>query len=180
MLTIELAVVKSCYDILLKWFQYCDTGGTEPSVPACTVNLTSLCIYMNLLGPPEAPRDVTIVAVAAEQAVITWIVGLSGGFPQTFRVLINEKDKTGDQKFYDTGRQNPQNGSLEYFIIPDLSPETEYEIVVRSMNDYNGGSHSDSETKVLISRGTYLMILQPICEKYVSEFCSVWLSFELM
>ena len=113
---------------------------------------------MNLLGPPEAPRDVTIVAVAAEQANITWIVGLSGGYQQKFRVLIKEKDKTVDQKFYDTGHQNPENGSLEYFIIPELSSETEYELVVRSRNDYNGGSHTDSETITLISRGTYLMI----------------------
>ena len=114
---------------------------------------------MNLLGSPEAPRDVTVVAVAAEQANITWIVGLSGGFSQTFRLLIKEKAKTADQNFYDTGHQNPENGSLEYFRIPDLSPETEYEIVVRSMNDYNGGSHTDSETTLLISRGAYLMIL---------------------
>ena len=113
---------------------------------------------MNLLGPPEAPSDVTIVAVAAEQANITWIVGLSGGFSQTFRVLIKEKDKTVDQKFYDTGHQNPENGSLEYFIIPELSPETVYDIVVRSMNGYNEGSHTDSNTTTLISRGTYLMI----------------------
>ena len=113
---------------------------------------------MNLLGPPEAPRDVTVVAVAAEQANITWIVGLNGGYPQTFRVLIKEKDETVDQKFYDTGHQNPENGSLEYFIIPDLSPENEYEFVVRSRNVYNGGSHTDSNTTTLISRGMYLMI----------------------
>ena len=97
-----------------------------------------------------------VVAVAAEQANITWITGLHGGYLQTFRVLVKKKDETGDQHFYDTGHQNPQNGSQEYFIIPDLSPETEYEIVVRSMNGYNEGSHTDSEATILITRGAYL------------------------
>ena len=114
---------------------------------------------MNFLGPPEAPRDVTIVAVAAEQANSTWIAGLNEGYPQTFRVLIKEKDNAGDQKFYDTEHVNPKNGYRLYFEIPDLSPETEYEIVVRTRNEYNGGSHTDSETTTLITRGTYLMIL---------------------
>ena len=114
---------------------------------------------MNFLVPPEAPRDVTIVAVAAEQANITWIAGLNRGYPQTFRVLIEEKDNAGVQRYYDTEQVNPKNGSRLYFEIPDLSPETEYEIVVTSMNEYNGGSYTESETTTLITRGTYLIIL---------------------
>ena len=98
----------------------------------------------------------TVAAVAAEQANITWITGLNGGYPQTFRVLVKEKDNIGDQHFHDTSPQNPQDGSPGYFIITNLSPETEYEIVVRSMNGYNGGSYTDSETTTLITRGTHL------------------------
>ena len=81
--------------------------------------------------------------MSSTKANISWKVGLSGGSRLTFRVYYLEKGGSQEQ-FFDTDIVNPEYRSVQSFVMTDLTPDTEYEVYVTSVNEYQQGSN---ETK---------------------------------
>ena len=51
---------------------------------------------MSLTGPPEAPKDVLLIARVSEEAILTWRGSLTGGFVQTFKIVL--RNMVSDEK----------------------------------------------------------------------------------
>ena len=107
---------------------------------------------MSISGPPEPPGNIKAVSVAAYNVNITWVVGGNRGSQQTFLVMFR---KTGESQplNFKTNAVDPVAGTVEYFVLSDLTPETEYEIWVRSENQNTGDNHADSEKITVVTRG---------------------------
>ena len=73
----------------------------------------------NALGPPEPALHVTLVAVAAEKAKISWIVGLSGGSKLSFQVLFSVEGAS-EKEFVDVDIIAAIFGVLKMFLLQIL------------------------------------------------------------
>ena len=114
--------------------------------------------YYFLKGPPETPRDVTMAARAATKATVSWRVGLNGGSVQTFRVEYWQNDtlvKTNES----VSEIDPPEDKLLKLNMSDLKPETDYKVVVISMNLFNNGSETRSGVEDFKTRGVCVHIL---------------------
>ena len=112
-----------------------------------------------VLGPPEPPQYVSLIGIAAETALLSWVVGLSGGSDLTFIVRLTETnaDTTYD---IDTAFINPSTGSVLEFLVEDLMSETMYKLAVVSKNSFNGKSEVESDEISFTTRGEQLKLLK--------------------
>ena len=117
-------------------------------------------IYFNLYiicelvpGSPEEPQNVNGTVMSSTKANISWEVGLSGGSRLTFRVCYLEKVGSQEQ-YFDTDIVNPEYGSVQSFVLTGLTPDSEYELYVTSVNEYQQGSNeAKSEVITIKTRG---------------------------
>ena len=120
---------------------------------------------MCLSGPPEAPRNVTIIALAAESVVVSWVVGLNGGSEQTFVIEFTELESFVEN-YIATEHVDPETDSVRASIIYGLNPETKYHAKVKSKNLFNGGSETSSMDVFFTTRGKFNVCLV----YYVAKF----------
>ena len=114
-------------------------------------------------GPPERAKNVMSVAVAAEKVNISWVVGLSGGSRQSFIVIFrNTESEQSEHETFVTNIENPVYGMEVYFLMTGLTPQTEYEIWVRSQNQNKGGNQADSKKITVMTRSKYLCFLKNV------------------
>ena len=95
---------------------------------------------------------VSIEAISAEQVNISWIAGLDGGSKQTFTVLLKETKLTEEILYY-TDHLDTEPGALLYFLLSNLKPQTEYDLSVASINEFNGSSQATSNVIRFSTRG---------------------------
>ena len=120
---------------------------------------------MCLSGPPEAPRNVTIIALAAESVVVSWVVGLNGGSEQTFVIEFTELESSVEN-YIATEHVDLETDSVRASIIYGLNPKTKYQAKVRSKNLFNGGSETSSMDVFFTTRGKFNVCLV----YYVAKF----------
>ena len=112
--------------------------------------------FTNFSGPPEEPKSLKVVAMAATQANISWVVGLSGGTRLTFWVFYSVKGES-QEHIQDREIVSPGYGNVQAYILTDLIPSTEYEVRVASRNQFQEGSNeSESVNITLTTRGTVI------------------------
>ena len=92
----------------------------------------------------------SLQAKASEQAMLTWRSGLTGGFVQTFKLVLKNKS---DEYYLDTHYNTSSVGELFSFNLTDLIPETSYSIMVVSINRYNGSNGTESKEVNFTTRG---------------------------
>ena len=90
-------------------------------------------------GPPKPVSDVTVVAVAAEQVMISFIVGENGGSQQTFHFVVRQTGSSNEMSI-NTDYVDPRKGSLQNFTLQNLQPEATYIASVHSVNLYGEDS----------------------------------------
>ena len=107
-----------------------------------------LCI----LGPPEKPRNVSILANSLSTITVGWEAGLNGGFEQHFKVLCREK---GHRKYEESSDNftGLKTGQSTNYTIEGLHPNKEYEIIVVAINKFRGESMSEAPMLTGIIKG---------------------------
>ena len=80
-----------------------------------------------------------MIAVAAEQVMISFIVGENGGSQQTFHIVVRQTGSSNEISI-NTDYVDPSKGSVQNFILQNLQPETTYIASVRSVNLYGEDS----------------------------------------
>ena len=108
-------------------------------------------IYKLILGPPKPVSEVTILAVAAEQILISFRVGANGGSQQIFHIVVRETDANKETEI-NTDYVDPSKDSVLNFTIQKLQPETKYIARVISSNFYGEQS---SDFFQFTTRGNY-------------------------
>ena len=104
-------------------------------------------------GPPEAVRNFSITAKASDQAIFTWRSGLTGGFIQTFKLVL--KNKSEEYILY-THYNTSSVDELFTYKLTDLKPETPYSIAIVSINEYNGYSETESKEMTFSTRSEFI------------------------
>ena len=103
-----------------------------------------------LTGIPEAPRDVTVIALTAVSVTLSWIPGHSGGVSQTFTVYYR---KDGDKKIdFVSDVADPGLGNEVVIPIRNLQPVTLYYISVRGINQYGRSLEQDELQTVTLGK----------------------------
>ena len=110
--------------------------------------------FIYLSGPPEAPREVTIISLAAESVLISWVVGLNGGSQQTFVIEFTEL-QSSIGNYIKTQHVDPVTDSVIESKISGLNPNTNYQAMVKSKNHFNGGSETSSMDVFFTTRGKF-------------------------
>ena len=110
-------------------------------------------ISILILGPPKPVSEVTIIAIAAEQILISFRVGANGGSQQIFHIVIRETESNKETKV-NIDYVDPSKGSVLNFTIKNLQPETKYIASVYSSNFYGEKS---SDFFQFTTRGNYLL-----------------------
>ena len=105
-------------------------------------------------GPPEAARNVSIKAKASEQAIVVWKSGLTGGYVQTFKLVLKNKSY---EYILDTYYNTSSVGELFTFNFTNLTPETAYSIIVVSINHHNGSSETESKAMNFSTRSKFTL-----------------------
>ena len=113
---------------------------------------TSYIVYLcvNILGPPEKPVNVSILAKSNNSITVGWEAGLNGGSEQHFKILYRETGKTAYQEIHEsiTGLRTGQ--SINY-TIHGLDEKKEYKITVVAINQF--GSSSQTVADAVITEG---------------------------
>ena len=105
-----------------------------------------------ILGPPEKPMNISILAKSHSSITIGWKAGLNGGSEQHFKILYREKGKIKYQASHDsiTGLKTGQ--SINY-TIHELYAKTEYEVIVVAINQYRNQSQSKAAAQFVTTEG---------------------------
>ena len=109
-----------------------------------------------ILGPPEKPVNVAILAKSHTSITIAWEAGFNGGSEQHFKILYREKGERNYQESHDsiTGLKTGQ--SINY-TIHELYAKTEYEIIVVAINQFKNKSQTKAAAKFAITGGMISM-----------------------
>ena len=107
-------------------------------------------------GPPEAVRNLSIKAIASDQAVLAWRSGLTGGFIQKFNLVLKNKS---EEYILDTHYSTSSVDELFTFKLTNLNPETPYSITIVSKNEYNGYSETRSKEITVSTRSEFMLNL---------------------
>ena len=89
-------------------------------------------------------------ARAATKATVSWRVGLNGGSVQTFRVEYWQNDSRKNESVSEI---DPHEDKLLKLNMSDLTVETDYKVIVISMNLFNNGSETKSGVVDFKTRG---------------------------
>ena len=111
------------------------------------VTIDACCI----LGPPDKPRHVTIVARCRNSITLGWKPGLNGGSKQHFKVLYREKGKDAYQKSQDNITNLKFGQRINYTIYGLYA--NEYEITAVAINQFGNRSQMLDDTEKLATEG---------------------------
>ena len=105
-----------------------------------------------ILGPPEKPINITILAKTHNSIIVGWTAGLDGGSEQQFIVLYKEKgQKNWKESQYSISGLNI--GESINYSINGLDAEKEYEITVMAINQFQGRSESLADVQTVFTEG---------------------------
>ena len=109
-------------------------------------------MFVVILGPPEKPKNVGILSKSHSSITIGWEAGLNGGSEQHFKVFYRQIGMTNYQESRDsiTGLKTGQ--SINY-TIHELYANTEYEIIVVAINQYQNKSQSEAAAQFVKTEG---------------------------
>ena len=105
-----------------------------------------------ILGPPEKPLNITILAKTHNSVIVGWTAGLNGGSEQQFKVLYKEKGQENWKESQDSIRGLGTGESINY-SINGLDAEKEYEITVMAINQFQGNSESIADAQTVVTEG---------------------------
>ena len=90
-----------------------------------------------ILGPPDEPRNVSILANSISSITVGWQAGLDGGLEQHFNVLHREK---GQKNYTENSNNFPgaKAGQSMNYTIHKLDPNKKYEISIVAVNKLRG------------------------------------------
>ena len=104
-----------------------------------------------ILGPPEKPINVAVLAKFHNSITVGWEAGLNGGSEQHFKIFYREKGQKSYQESQDiTGLKS---GQCVNYTINGLQPKKEYEIKIVSINKFRGQSQSEAAMLVVATEG---------------------------
>ena len=95
-----------------------------------------------ILGQPESPMSIAVLAKSHNSITVSWKAGLNGGSEQHFKVLYRKKGQKNYQESLDsiTGLETGQTINN---TIYGLDANTQYEIAVAAINTFTiNQSHS--------------------------------------
>ena len=96
-----------------------------------------------ILGQPEKPRNVAILAYSLSSITVGWEAGLNGGFEQHFKVRYREKGQKKYKESLDSFTDLKTGQNINY-TITELHPSKEYEISIVAINKFRGESISEA------------------------------------
>ena len=105
-----------------------------------------------ILGPPERPLNVCILAKSHTSITIGWQAGLNGGSEQHFKILYREKGAKHYQESHDRISGLKTGQSINY-TIHELYAKTEYEIIVVAINQFRNKSQTKAAAQFVITEG---------------------------
>ena len=97
---------------------------------------------------------VHIISLAAETALVSWVVGVNGGSEQTF-IIEFKKVESDVGNYMTTQYVDPITDSVIEATIYGLTPNTEYQARVKSKNHFDGGSETSSIYVYFTTRGKF-------------------------
>ena len=107
---------------------------------------------VNILGPPEKPKNAVFLAKSHNSITVGWEAGLNGGSEQKFKVLYRETGQENYQECMDS-IDGLKTGQRINYTIDDLHPRKEYDIKIIAINNFMGGSTSQPAVLTVITEG---------------------------
>ena len=109
---------------------------------------------MNLiiLGCPEKPLNVTILAKTHNSITIAWMAGINGGSEQEFKVRFREKSQ-GNWFESQESISGLKTGESINYTINGLDAQKKYEITVVAINQFKGTSESQADVQTFVTEG---------------------------
>ena len=109
-----------------------------------------------ILGPPERPLNVVILAKSNTSITIGWKAGLNGGSEQHFKILYREKGTKNYQESH--GRiSGLKTGQSINYTIHELYAKTKYEIIVVAINQFKNNSQTKAASEFVTTEGRIYM-----------------------
>ena len=96
-----------------------------------------------ILGPPEKPKNVALLAKSHNSLIVSWEAGLNGGSEQHFKVHYREKGQKIYQESLDSIIGLETGQSMNY-TLKGLHSKKEYEIIVVAINLFEGRSETEA------------------------------------
>ena len=100
------------------------------------MSIINACCIFQPSGPPSPPTALQVDSATSVSVTLSWLPGLDGGHPQTFRVLLHT---AGTTLFTSSPQENsindPGYGQLVKHTVTGLTPETHYQFKVLTTND---------------------------------------------
>ena len=105
-----------------------------------------------ILGPPEKPGGITILAKTHNSITVGWTAGLNGGSEQQFKVLYKENNQKNWNKSQDSISGIKTGKNINY-TINGLHAGKEYEITVMAINQFQDRSESQADIQIVFTEG---------------------------
>ena len=105
-----------------------------------------------ILGRPETPVNVAILAKSHNSITVGWEVGLNGGSKQHFKILYREKGQINFQENSGSIFGLKTGESINY-TIHGLYAKKEYEIIVVAINQFRNNSQSKAAAIFVTTEG---------------------------
>ena len=105
-----------------------------------------------ILGPPEKPLNVVILAKSHTSITVGWKAGLNGGYEQHFKILYREKGTKNYQKSHNRISGLKTGQSINY-TIHELYAKTEHEVIVVAINQFNNKSQTKAAAQFVTTEG---------------------------
>ena len=103
-----------------------------------------------VLGPPEKPMKITLLARIHSSITVGWTAGLNGGSEQQFKVLYKQKGKENWNERKDSISGLRAGESMNY-TINGLDAMKDYEITVVSISRFQGRSESRADIQTYVA-----------------------------
>ena len=107
-----------------------------------------------ILGVPETPVNVAILAKSQNSITVGWEAGLNGGSEQHFKILYREKGKINFQESSDS-ISCLKTGESTNYTIHGLNAKTEYEVIVVAINQFRNKSQSKAAVQFVTTEGMF-------------------------